>query len=100
MSGRNRASSTRPNNTHLRHAWVVTPEEYARAVRIARQACRGRHLSAEDREEVEQDAAVEAWRSADPLLVWWVATGSAIIREAEQAVMVDVAPARLARLSA
>jgi RNA polymerase sigma factor (sigma-70 family) len=40
----------------------VTPDEYRRARQVARRACAGWALTREDWEEVEQDAAVAAWR--------------------------------------
>jgi DNA-directed RNA polymerase specialized sigma24 family protein len=55
----------------------LDPAGYRRAAAIARRACRGRALSPEDWEEVEQDAALEAWRSGSVTRIWWAATDSA-----------------------
>lgn len=51
--------------------------EYRRAVAIAQRACRGWRLSRQDWEEVEQDAAVEAWRSGSVTRIWWAAVDGA-----------------------
>jgi len=51
--------------------------EYRRAVAIAHRACRGRALSPQDWEEVEQDAALEAWRSGSATRIWWAAVDAA-----------------------
>jgi len=55
----------------------LDPAGYRRAANIAHQACRGRALSPEDWEEVEQDAALEAWRSGSVTRIWWAAADSA-----------------------
>lgn len=51
--------------------------QYRRAAAIAHCACRGRALSPEDWEEVEQDAALEAWRSDSVTRIWWAAVDAA-----------------------
>jgi DNA-directed RNA polymerase specialized sigma24 family protein len=51
--------------------------DYHRAVAIAHRACRGRPLSRQDWEEVEQDAAVEAWRTGSVTRIWWAAADGA-----------------------
>jgi hypothetical protein len=51
--------------------------EYRKAVAIARRACHGLYLSPQDWEEVEQDAAVEAWRTGSVTRIWWAARGGA-----------------------
>lgn len=51
--------------------------EYARAVRIAQKACRGRRLSRDEWQQVEQDAAVALWSSGSVTRAWWAAVDSA-----------------------
>lgn len=57
----------------------VTEEEYRRVQAIVRRACAAQRpfLSAEDWEEVEQDAAVAAWRTGSATRTWWAAVNSA-----------------------
>ena len=74
----------------------VTEAEYRRAVAIAQRACRGWRLSREDWEEVEQDAAVEAWRTGSSTRIWWAAVDGARrisgVRRRCQPVVVQLPP--------
>lgn len=57
----------------------MTADEYARAVNVARRACRGWTLSREDWEDVAQEAALRAWRTPDHFgsAAWWGAREAA-----------------------
>lgn len=51
----------------------MTTEEYRRAKAIAHRACRGWPLSKQDWEDIEQAAAIAAWKGGTGTHIYWAA---------------------------